>query len=63
MGIKLNTVSGMYAKLVMPLIALLYSLFEREERVIRNALKDIVHLVHYGKVKVFTCTMQLDELK
>ncbi len=51
MGIKLNTVSGMYAKRVMPLIALLYSLFEREEHVIRNALKDIVHLIHYGKVR------------
>lgn len=52
MSIKLNTVTGTYAKRTMPLIGWIYSLFNTDERSIRDSLKTVVHNVHYGKAKI-----------
>ena len=51
MSIKLNTVAGTYAKCTLPLIGWIYSLFHSDEKSIREALKTVVHNVHYNKVK------------
>lgn len=51
MSIKLNTVAGTYAKRTLPLIGMIYSLFQTNETSIRNALKCVVHFVHYRKAK------------
>ena len=49
MSIKLTTVAGTYAKRTLPLIGWIYSLFHSDELSIRNALKTVVHSVHYNK--------------
>lgn len=51
MSIKLNTVAGTYAKRTLPLIGWIYTLFGVSEESIRDALKSVVHLVHYEKAK------------
>ena len=51
MSIKLTTVACTYAKRTLPLIGWIYSLFHSDESSIRDALKTVVHNVHYNKVK------------
>ena len=51
MSIKLTTVAGTYAKRTLPLIGWIYFLFHSNESSIRDALKTVVHNVHYNKVK------------
>lgn len=51
MSIKLNTVAGTYAKYTLPLIGWIYYLFNCNETQIRDALKTVVHKVHYEKAK------------
>lgn len=63
MSIKLNTVAGTYAKRTLPLIGWIYSLFNSDETQIRDALKTVVHKVHYEKAKTLYLHRALEKIE
>ena len=63
MSIKLNTVAGTYAKRTLPLIGWIYSLFNSDETQIRDALKTVVHKVHYEKAKTLCLYRALEKIE
>ena len=63
MSIKLNTVAGTYAKRTLPLIAWIYSLFQSDVEMIRDALRTVVYKAHYEKAKTLYLYEALEKIK